>query len=45
MSIYGDNDGALMSVAKKFLDGDGIQHTTTLTHANVAGRFFKQSRI
>ena len=44
MSIYGDN-GALMSVAKKFLDGDGIQHTTTLTHANVAERFFKQSRI
>ena len=40
MSIYSDNDGAFMSVVKEFLDGEGIQHTTTLTHANVAERFF-----
>ena len=35
MSIYNDNDGAFMSVVKGFLDREGIQHTTTLTHANV----------
>ena len=44
MSIYSDNDGALRSVAKEFLDGEGIQHTTTLTHANVAERIFKTSK-
>ena len=42
MSIYSDNDGAFMSVVKEFLDGEGIiQHTTTLTHANVAERFIR----
>lgn len=33
MSISNNNDGALMPVVKEFLDGEGIQHTTTLTHA------------
>ena len=41
MSIYSDNDGAFMSVVKRYLDGEGIQHTTTLTHANVAERFIR----
>ena len=40
MSLYSDSDGAFMSVVKEFRDGEGIQHTTTLTHANVAERFF-----
>ena len=35
------HDGAFMSVVKEFLDGEGIQHTTTLTHANVAERFIR----
>ena len=33
--------GLFMSVVKEFLDGEGIQHTTTLTHANVAERFIR----
>ena len=33
MSISNNNDGALMPVVKEFLDGEGIQHTTTLAHA------------
>ena len=41
MSLYSDSDGAFMSVVKEFLDGEGIQHTTTLTHANVAERFIR----
>ena len=41
MSIYSDNDGSFMSVVTEFLDGEGIQHTTTLTHANVAERFIR----
>ena len=41
MSIYTDDDGAFKSKVKEFLDGEGIKHITTLTHANVAERFIR----
>ena len=41
MSIYSDNDGAFQSVVKEFFEGEGIEHITTQTHANVAERFIR----
>lgn len=41
MSIYSDDDGAFKSKVKEFLDGEGINHITTLTHANVVERWIR----
>ena len=41
MSIYSDDDGAFKSVVKDFFQEEGINHITTLTHANVAERFIR----
>ena len=41
MSIYSDDDRAFQSVVKDFFQREGINHITTLTHANVAERFIR----
>ena len=39
MSVYSDDDGAFKSKVKELFESEGINHITTLTHANVAERF------
>ena len=41
MSIYSDDDPAFKSKVKEFLDGEGINHITTFTHANVVERWIR----
>ena len=41
MSIYTDDDSAFKSRVKKVIDGEGIKHLITLTHANVVERFIR----
>ena len=41
MSIYSDDGAAFKAKVKELVDGEGIKHTTTLTHANVVERFIK----
>ena len=38
MSVYSDDDSGFKSVVKDFFQREGINHITTLTHANVAER-------
>ena len=41
LSIYSDDDGAFKSKVEELLDGEGIKHIITLTHANVVERFIR----
>ena len=41
ISVYSDDDGAFKSKVKEFFNDNGINHITTLTHANVAERFIR----
>ena len=41
ISVYSDDDGAFKSKVKELFNDNGINHITTLTHANVAERFIR----
>ncbi len=41
ISVYSDSDAAFKSTVEEFFKNNAIQHTTTLTHANVAERFIR----
>ena len=44
-SIYSDDDGAFNSKKlQNFFKGEGVNHVTTLTHANVAERAVRTIR-
>ena len=39
--VYSDDDPAFKSKVKEYFEAEAIEHTTTLTHANVAERFIR----
>ena len=41
ITVFSDSDGAFQSVVKEFLEGEGVNVKTTLTHANVAERLIR----
>ena len=45
MSVYSDDDGAFKSKVKELFESEGINHITTLTHANVAERFIRTLKM
>ena len=40
-SVYSDDDGSFKGKVNEFFKGEGINHITTLTHANIVERFIR----
>ena len=45
MSVYSDDDPAFKAKVKELFNSEGINHLTTLTHANVAERFIRNLKM
>ena len=45
MSVYSDDDPAFKAKVKELFNSEGINHLTTLTHANVAERFIRTLKL
>ena len=45
MSVYSDDDPAFKAEVKELFNSEGINHLTTLTHANVAERFIRNLKM